>query len=87
MATPASRSEFWTTFGGFINLYATAESHLHYVFRNVTKLDDEASRAITGGMRLADIIAAIKRLAKPPRVSAEIEAELLKWTLVLGPGA
>ena len=48
--------------GRFVALYSQIETMVRSVYYRYCGVDDEVGRAITGGMRLIDIIASVKRV-------------------------
>ncbi len=55
---------YYAHHGRFVQRYTGVESALHLMFRHVLGSGDETGRAISGGMRLADVINTTKRLMK-----------------------
>lgn len=71
----ADDDAYYIAFGRFIHWYARVEAATHGVFEWCTDLTRDEARAITGGMRLADIMSTTKRLAIF-RKSADAQKEI-----------
>jgi hypothetical protein len=72
MANP----DYFAKFGQFIHWYANVERIVHYVFRHVSGLPQEAARTIDGGMSLSALVSLIRRIVIARKVADAERNEL-----------
>jgi hypothetical protein len=68
--------DYFAKFGQFIHWYANVERIVHYVFRHVSGLPQEAARTIDGGMSLSALVSLIRRIVIARKVADAERNEL-----------
>jgi hypothetical protein len=62
---------FLRWFGHFISLYASIESDCHVIFRRHANVTEDIARAITGGMRVSDLLPVVALLVEKSEMNKE----------------
>ena len=62
-------NEYFLKLGRFVHMFSVTEACWHLAFRAVAGIPEEIVRPITAGMRIVDIMAILKRVAKAKNVS------------------